>query len=287
MNTDQISQAQQAPTMAKQRWKLALQVVAAFAVLWALAFGVIPYVGYWGVGVVGALTLAAGGFGIYLVRVTRKTSSLMTIMKGATDEEGRRRALHSLGASDSKDAMTQLARAQLLAQESPAEAVKALEAVDIQKASVLVQDDVRANLAMLYLAMNRLKEARKLVDAIKVSRQPRPEAKAMYAAIMAETFARTGAPEEAKKLLDIYKTSDAASADVVPLLLRAQVYAYSALKKRGLVKQAMEALAARDPRLLMAFMQRGVPPEVTSVARAMLARTSAMPKPKMRMSMRG
>ena len=109
------------------KWKVIAQVVGAFAILWLTAFMLVPWMNYWAVGVVGVLTLVAMGFGLYIWRLTRRSRAIVDIMKGATDEAGRKRAIEELGTDSGKDAMKALARAQLLAQTDPQAAQKILE----------------------------------------------------------------------------------------------------------------------------------------------------------------
>ena len=265
------------------KWQMVAQIAGAFGILWLSAFMLQPYVGYWGVGVVGVLTVAAIGFGIYIYSWTRKSQAIVDIMKGATDAEGRRKALEQLAAGDSKDALNALARAQILAQTDPNEAMKVLETVDLQAAPAMVQDDVRSQLGLLYLRVNRVRDARILADEIRLDRQSNSKAKAMYAAVMAESFARTGKLDEARNLLDTYKADDPEYGEIAALLLRAQVYTYVGLKKRGLAKKAMENMAAIEPNLLGAFVQKGTSPELMKLAREVLADVGAIPRVKFRM----
>ena len=58
------------PTM---KWSAMAQIAGGFAVLWLVGFMVTPYVGNWGLGVVGVLTLVAMGFGIYVWRLTSRS----------------------------------------------------------------------------------------------------------------------------------------------------------------------------------------------------------------------
>jgi hypothetical protein len=252
------------------KWKAMLQIAAAAAVLWVTAFMMVPYIGYWGVGGVAVLTSVAIGFGIYVWRLTRRSRAIIDIMKTATDEGGRQRALDALSA-DSKDAMKALARAQILAQSDPLEAQRVLEAIDIAKAPAVLQDDVRGQLAMMYLRNNRIREARDLAQQIRLDRRPDAKSKALYAAIMAEAYARTGSPEEARKLLETYSADESGMDEVRVMLLRAQVYTFTALKKRGLATRAMEGLVAIEPNLLGGFLVKGSQPEVAKLARQVLA----------------
>ncbi|HMI93460.1 MAG TPA: tetratricopeptide repeat protein, partial [Polyangiales bacterium] len=232
------------------KWQVVAQIGAALAVLWVTAFMVQPYVGYWGVGVMGVLSLVVLGFGIYIWRLTSKQAAILDIMKGATDAEGRERALLALAQGEGKDVMKTLARAQLLAQSDPAAAMQALESIDLKKAPAMLQDDVRAQLAMMYLFTNRTRDARELIDQLRIDRRPDAKSKAMYAGIMAEGLARTGSPDEARKLLETYNADDKAFEDVRVNLLRAQVYTFASLKKRGLVKRAIDELGAIEPNLI-------------------------------------
>ena len=264
------------------KWKAIAQIAGAFVILWVTAFMIMPWVGIWGLVVVGVLTLVAAGFGIYIFRLTRRSAAVVDIMKGATDAAGRQRALEELSNADSKDALKALARAQLLSQTDPLEAQKVLEAIDLKKAPAVVQDDVRSQLAMLYLRNNRVRDARDLTDEVRLDRQPNAKAKALYAAIMAECLARTGDAAEARKLLDTYAADDEAYGEVQAMLLRAQVYTYQGLRKRGLVRKAMERLAVVEPNLLAAFAQKGNQPELIKMSKQILAGAGFGPKVKMK-----
>lgn len=270
------------------KWKVIAQVVFGFAIVWLVAFMLTPYVGFWSLVVAGVLTLVAAGFGLYVWRLTRKSAAIVDILKGATDAKGRAAAIAALEAKGGKggDAMNTLARAQLLAQDNPQEAMRVLESIDLKKAPAVVQDDVRANLALMYLVHNRAKDARPLAEEIRLDRQPQAKAKAMYAAVCAEAFARTGKPDEAMKLLDTYKADDPDYGEMRAMLYRAQVYTYVKLKKRGLAKKAMEQLAQLDPNVVAGFAQKGGHPDTKKMARDVLSKLGAIPKQKMRMRMR-
>jgi hypothetical protein len=261
--------------------KPVLQILAALAVLWVTGFITVPFIGYWGVGVVGVLTLVAAGFGIYIWRMTSRSRAILEIMKGATDEPGRQRALEALS-DQGGDVMKALAKAQLLAQTDAQAAQSTLEAIDLKKAPAVLQDDVRAQLAMLYLRNNRVREARALAENIRLDRRPDAKTKALYAALMAEAYARTGSPDEGRKLLETYSPEDNPQDEVQVMLLRAQVFTFSALKKRGLAKRAIDRLAAIEPNLLGSFLVKGTSPELAKLARQALAEVGAGPKLKIK-----
>jgi len=268
------------------KWKVIAQIVGAFAILWITAAMTVPYISYWGVGVVAVLTLVAIGFGIYIWRLTRRTSAIADILQGARDADGRKAALEKLAGGDAKDALNALATAQLQAQEDPHKAIETLVAVDIEKAPITVQDELRSMLALLYLAVNKPREARPVADKIRLDRQGNAKAKAMAAAVIAETFARTGSPEEARVLLETYRADDASLAELRPVLLRAQVWTFFALTKRGLARKAMDGLVALDPNQVAPFVDPKANPDLQKIALAALsdAGYQARPKTKMRVS---
>lgn len=274
------------------KWRTVGILAAAFAVLWVTSLMILQgdrssSVWAWiPLGVVAVVTVAAIGFGIYVWRLTKRSRGIVDILQQAGDEEGRKRALEQLEQADSKDALAALARAQLVAREDPSEAMRILESIDLKKAPAVVQDDVRANLGFLYLMNNRAKEARTLADELRLDRQPNAKAKAMYAAVASEAFARTGRPDEAKKLLETYGADDPEYGEVRSMLLRAQVYTYLASKNRGLAEQAMRKLAGDDPNMLAPFLTKGARPELTAMAQKALRGAGMAPKPKMKLQRR-
>lgn len=264
------------------KWNVIAMIGAGVLVAWVTAFLLVPYVDYWAVGVVAVLTAVLIGFGIYAWNFTRKQQQLIEILKGATDDEGRKAALEKLAGSDKNDAMNAVARAQLLAREDPKAAIEVLEAVDIDKAPSLSQDEIRAVLAQLYLVTGRAKDARPLADKIKVDGAPVAKARAMYAAVVAETFARTGSPQEAKKVLEGNRADDPEIAEFAPLLYRAQVFTFFGTKNRGLARAAMLQLASRDPNMLGPFVVKGSTPEMQTMAREVLSEVGFQTKQKMK-----
>lgn len=270
----------------KVRWRVIGLVVFAFVIIWGLATGLTGLIGPWGMVGAGVLTAAALGVALYAWRLTRKSKTIVDILKGATDEAGRKAAIEKLAQAKGSDAMAKLAQAQLMTQDRPADAIKVLEDIDLKKAPAVVQDDVRANLALLYLMHNRVKDARPLADEIRLDRQPQAKAKALYAAVVAEAFSRTGKPDDAKKLLETYDADDPEYGEMRALLLRAQIYTFNATKNRGLAKRAMEALAAIDPNMVAAFAMKGARPELAQMAKQVIQASGAMPKQKMRVMRR-
>jgi len=265
------------------KWNVIAAIGAGVLVAWVTAFLLVPYVDYWAVGVVAVLTVVLIGLGLYAWNFTRKQQRLVEILKGATDDAGRKAALEQLAGSDKNDAMSAVARAQLLAREDPKAAIEVLEAIDIDKAPSLSQDEIRAVLAQLYLVTGRVKDARPLADRIKVDGAPIAKARAMYTAVVAETFARTGAAQEAKKLLEAQRADDPEVAELAPLLYRAQVFTFFGTKNRGLARGAMLQLAGRDPNMLGPFLVKGSSVEMQTMAREVLSEIGFQTKQKMKL----
>lgn len=267
----------------KVQYKVIALVLVALAFLWVLAAGLTPYVGPWGLVGMGVISAVVIGFGVYALRMAKKSRDLVKLLQSAADGEGRKAALTKLAGAKDSDAMAKLAQAQLLSQDDPQEAMNILEAVDLTKAPGVLQDDVRANLGLLYLMHGRARDARGLADEIKIDRQPQAKARALYAAVVAEAFARTGKGSEAKKLLETFDARDPEFQEVSSLLLRAQAFTYMATKNRGLARKAMEQLAMVDPNLLGSFATKGVKRELTQMAQQVARGVGAVPKQKMKM----
>ena len=268
----------------RANWRVIGLILLGFAVLWLLACMAIPVVSYVGVVVVGLLSAAAIGFGVYIWQMTRRSSAIVDIMKGATDAEGRASALAALAAQspEGKDAMNVLAQAQILAQDDPQAAIAKLETIDIEKAPAILRNDIRAQLGLMYLLTNKPKNALDLARDIKPDAQPQVKQKALYAAVRAEAFARNGKPEDARLALEGIKEADPEIAEVRPLVLRAQVFTFLALKKRGLATEAMERLVMVEPNIVMSMASKGQP-EMKQLAIATLQRAGVLPKQRVRM----
>lgn len=262
------------------KWNVVLQIGAALVALWVFAFLLVPYVGYWGVGGVGVLTAGAIGFGVYLYMLTQRSRRVVEILKSATDEASRKAAIEKLAEGKGDDALAALARAQLVARDDPKQAMEILEGIDLTKAGAMAEDEVRSNLAYLYLVHNRAKDARPLVDKLKLDRGPNAKVKAMYAAVTAETFARTGNAPEAKKIVESYRADDPEIGELAPMLYRAQVYTFFGTKNRGLARKAMLALAMIDPNHLATFLVKGAATDMQQMAREVLTELNYATRPK-------
>lgn len=263
-------------------WRIYGGMAAAVVAGWVFAVLLLPYVGYWGIGTMAVLTLAVAGLFGYAWNLYRKQTRLLGILRGATDDEGRKAALAQLS-GDEKDALAALAKAQLVARDDPKAAIDILEGIDVTKAPSVAQDEVRAFLAQLYLFTGRIRDARALTDQIKLDKAAVAKSRLLYAALQAEALARTGDAGEAKKILETYKPEGPDAADVAPMLYRAQVYTFFATKNRGLAKKALHALASLDPNMVAPFVAKTASAEMQAAAREVLSEVGYQTKAKVKM----
>ncbi|MEM1417805.1 MAG: hypothetical protein AAGH15_23100, partial [Myxococcota bacterium] len=182
--------------------------------------------------------------------------------------------------------MNKIAEAHLVAQEDPKAALAVMESIDIDKAPRLVRNDVRAQLALMYLVNNKVAEAKEPAMAIQLDQAPQAKQKAMYGAVKAEALARTGDAKAAAKILEVFDADDPEIAEMKALLHRAEVFTWIKLRKKGRARTAMMRLARVDANQLAAFLQKGVHPEAKRLATEVAQREGLVPKQKVQMRMR-
>jgi hypothetical protein len=226
-------------------------------------------------GLVAVLTVVVAGGLLWVWRWVRKQQNVLAIMKeGVGTKEGRAAAIAKLTAQDAsgKDAVAQLAKAQLLAQDDPDAAMAALEAIDIQKAPSPIQNEIRAMRAQLYLVKDMTREARELADQITINDAPDPASRGMLTAVIAEAWARTGKSKEAADLLGAIDVNDAAYDKVRVPLLFSRVFANWAEGKKDLVKRDLRALMNDNLNYLGRFAnpKAKVHPELQKITRELL-----------------
>ncbi len=245
----------QSPAAAQEtgfKKKNIIVVALVFAGFWGLAIASGSYIF---MGVIGFLTLLAAGFGFWAWRTIRKHKRLAGVLQGAGDSpEARKRALAKLEADkNSGDLTNVIARAQLMATDSPKEALELLKPIDLKTVPAGTQDDFALLKSQLLLNFGRVRQARPLVDMINVDNPQRKEMRSFMVAIVAETWARTGSAEEANDLLDTVAPKDA-TGDAASILLMARIHARFAAGKKGLARNALTELATVDPNLLGRFL---------------------------------
>lgn len=224
--------------------------------------------------VVGALTLLLIGMILWALRTIRKHRNTMSLLQsGVASPEARREALAKLAESkDAKSPTNVLARAQLLSQEEPKEALALLDTIELKSYPPAMQDDVSLLRVQIYLRLGRPADARKSADLMNLDNPQRKEVKAVASVLVAEAWSRTGKPKEALALLDAIELPKK-DADQLALQARfVRVFARFASNQRNQARQELVALADEDPNYLGRFVmpEFRVHPELQKLARSVL-----------------
>ncbi|MCC7381066.1 MAG: hypothetical protein IT384_04515 [Deltaproteobacteria bacterium] len=283
-----------AGSMARVRGQLrtaARIALIALAVIWLLALG------FWSgldslipIYVAAVLTLA-GAIGTALIlRNLKKSEELGSLLGGGDDlsEEDRAARLQKLEAQVEKgDAAAIIAKAQLLMQAQPRDALATLEKVDLAKAQKLIAGQVRTMRAMIHLNLGDVKAARDLVEELDLSKAPDPKSRASFAAVQAEAWARSGNPIEASELLDKYDPEDKDFAEIRIQLLRARVFACAHRQDVNGMRRALKAVMAVSPQLAAMFIgQKRIHPLLEKEARRALEKSGLAPRLKVQFQRR-
>jgi hypothetical protein len=231
-------------------------------------------------GVPAALTLAAVGLMIWVVRQARKAQGVAGILSRAAEtKDGREAALAELGAKyKGNDPTAVFARAQLLLQEDPRKALEALETINLAKVMASVADEARGQRAMIHLMLGEVPPARDLVDHIQLARHQDARSRAMLAAVVAEAWARSGQAKRAVDTLSVINAEDPELVQLRPQILRAQAYAYAHTDDMKAAQRALRTLGAQDPRLLGGFVNKKTHPLLQREARKLLEQSGALPR---------
>jgi len=265
------------------------RVGLALAVAWLLAIGVttwshsrIP------IYVVAGLTVAVIGVSIWLIRFVKRSQDLGALLRGADTDEGRKEALKKLETDYKKDdAQAILARAQLEAQEDPRKALATLEAVDLDKVRTPgVSGQLRAMRAMVHLQLGEPLEAKQLADGLDLSKQQDAKARAMFATIAAEAWARTGGAKKAIETLELFNPEDPEFGELRMQMWRARAFAYAANNDMKGASRALKKLAEMNPHLLGMFVgQKKIHPLLEKEARQLAMKSGAVPRKMVRQKM--
>ena len=278
---DLAAPADDAPVKAPVDLKKAfLRVGAILGLLWLVAlivtkWTVIPLY------VMGGVTLAAVGLGVWLVRYVNKSRELGALLRSAGQtEQGRKDALKKLETDFKKgDVQAALARAQLEMQEDPRKALATLEEVDLAKQLGPMADQVRCTRATIHLQLGDLNEARALVDKMDLGKQQEPKTRAMFALVAGETWGRTGQAKKAVELLEVFNPEDADYAEMRVQMWRARAFAYAGAGDMKGASRAMKKLMDMSPQLLGMFVgAKKVHPMLQQEAKQLFMRSGAVPR---------
>lgn len=222
--------------------------------------------------IVGSLTLVLIGVLLWAMRAIHKHKSTVSLLQGAiASPEARREALAKLSEGKDAGSPTNLfARAQLLAQDDPAGALKLLKSIELRAYPPAMQDDVSLLQTQLYLRLGRTGDARKSADQMNLDNPQRKEIRPLAASIVAEAWARAGKPKEALALLDTIELPKKDAEQIALQIRVARIFARFAANQRGPARSELAALADEDPNQLGRFVlpQFRVHPELQKLARS-------------------
>jgi hypothetical protein len=256
------------------------RVGAIVAVIWVIAlmllrWSTIPLI------VAGVLTVGAAGAAVWVVRYVNKSRQLGAILKAANEtEEGRKEALKKLETDFKKgDVQASIARAQLEMQDDPRKALETLEAIDLTRQMAPVADQVRCTRATIHLQLGEIQEARVLVDKMELGKQQEVKTRAMFAAVAAEAWGRSGQGKKAVELLEVFNPEDPELAEMRVQMWRARAFAHAAAGDMKAASRALKKLAEMSPQLLGMFVAvKKVHPMLQQEAKQLLMRSGAVPR---------
>ena len=231
--------------------------------------------------VAGVLTALAAAAGVWVVRYINKSRELGALLRSAGDtEEGRKEALKRLETDFKKgDVQAAIARAQLEMQEDPRKALTTLEAIDLAKQMTPVADQVRCMRATIHLQLGEVQEARALVDKMELGKQQEVKTRAMFAAVAAEAWGRTGQGKKGVELLEVFNPEDPDLAEMRVQMWRARAFAYAGAGDMKGAGRALRKLAEMSPQLLGMFIgAKKVHPMLQQEAKQLLMRSGAVPR---------
>lgn len=265
--------------------KIYVRVAIVAAVVWVIAL-IVP--GWISKAVAGVASVVAVGVMIWLQRYVKKSAALGAILKGASSEEGRKKALERLDTEFKKgDTQAVLAKAQLQMQEDPRAALATLESVNVDKEIAPIAGQVRAMRAMLHLTLGETSEARSLADKLELGKQQEPKTRVMFAAVAGEAWARTGQGQKAVDTLDLFNPDAPENEELKPQLWRSRAFAYAAVNDTKGIQRALKKLADINPHLLGMFLppQKKVHPLLEREAKQLVQRMGIMQRKMVRQRM--
>jgi hypothetical protein len=224
--------------------------------------------------IVAVLTVAVAVLMLFSIRMVRRQKRVVSLLQGSTESpEARKEALAKLAeGKDANSPTNRFARAQLMAQDDPKEALKLLDGIPLKDYPPMMQDDVSLLRVQLCLGMGRTQDARKSADLINLDNPQRAQMRAMGAAIVAEAWARTGKSKDALALIETIEYPKENRDQIETQARIARIFARFASNQRGAARNELNALCNDNPDYLGKFVmpQFRVHPELQKLARSVL-----------------
>ena len=231
------------------------------------------------IGVPTIITLFLAGLLIWAVRHARKAKGVQSILSGVQSAEDRKAALEKLDTSfKKKDVTAVMAKAQLLMQEDPRQALEVMESIDLTKVMNTVADEVRAQRAMIHLMLGEVSEGRSLADGIDMSRHQDAKTRATLASVVGEAWSRSGQAKKALETLDLFSPEDPELEPVRPQIYRSLAYAYAQTNNVKALRRVLRRLLEQDVRLLGGFLMKRTHPLLQKEARKIIEQSGQVPR---------
>ncbi len=225
------------------------------------------------------VTLVLVGIVIWALRQAKKARGVASILSRVESAEDRKAALEELGKNyKKKDPAAIFAKAQLELQDEPKKALETLEQINLGKVMAPVADEARAQRGMIHLMIGEVDAARRLADGIDLKRHNEPKARAMMAAVIAESWARTGQAKRGLETIEVFDPEDAEYAALKPQLWRAYAFAYAYASNTKGMRRALRKLLEQDARLLGGFLGKRSHPLLKKEAKKLLEQSGQMPR---------
>lgn len=230
-------------------------------------------------GIPGAITVALAILVIWMVRQARQAKGVASLLRNIDSDEDRQAALEKLSdKAGKKDAAATFAKAQLELQEDPQKALETLEQIDLNKVMAPVADEARAQRAMIHLMQGQVNLARQLADNIELKRHQDAKTRAMMAAVIGESWARSGQAKKGLETLSLFDLTDPDYQDLLPQLFRAYAYCYAYTGKTKDMRRMLRRLMEVDVRLLGGFMMKRTHPLLQKESKKLLEQSGQVPR---------
>ncbi len=227
----------------------------------------------------GTITLFLLGLLGWAVWQTRKARGVHGILGEVRTAEDRKAAIEKLETGfKKKDVTAVLARAQLLMQEDPRQALAVMEEIDLTKVMPTIADEVRAQRALVHLMLGEVSAARPLADAVDLSRHQDAKTRAMLAGVVGEAWARSGQCKKALDTLALFSPEDPEFSEVRPQLLRAMAFAGAHGNDLKAMRRSLRKLAEIDIRMLGGFLMKRSHPLLQKEAKRALEQSGQVPR---------
>ena len=140
--------------------------------------------------------------------------------------------------------------------------------------------------ATIHLQLGEVQEARALVDKMELGKQQEVKTRAMFAAVAAEAWGRTGQGKKAIELLEVFNPDDPELGEMRVQMWRSRAFAYAASGDMKAASRSLKKLAEISPQLLGMFVAtKHVHPMLQQEAKQLLIRSGAVQRKMVRQKM--